>query len=255
VATGIAISEIISFCDGLLDSASFDDWSPNGLQVDAANETDLIVTGVSARLSLFEMAAEMEAGLVIVHHGVLHGAGGPIDRRQAARLYELLDNGISLAQYHLPLDAHHEIGNNVLLAEALGASVAGRCCAVRGREIGAIAEWQGDGLDVDDLTALMRDVCGQDPLVIDAGDHPIRTAAVVTGAASGEIGTAADLGLDALITGEPSESSVALAEEAGVHLICGGHHATETLGIEALGNSIADEFGIPHSFVNIPNPV
>lgn len=255
MATGIAIKEIISFCDGLLDSASFDDWSPNGLQLDAANETGVVVTGVSARLSLFEMAAEMEASLVIVHHGILHGAGGPIDRRQAARLYELLDNGISLAQYHLPLDAHEELGNNVLLAEALGASIAGRCCPVRGREIGVVAEWQGDGLDLDDLGALMRDVCGQDPLVIEAGDHPIRSAAVVTGAASGEIGTAADLGLDALITGEPSESSVALAEEAGVHLICGGHHATETLGIEALGNAVADEFGIPHHFVNIPNPV
>ncbi len=255
MATAIAIREIIDFCDGLLDSPAFDDWSPNGLQLDAANETNVIVTGVSARLSLFEMAAEMEAGLVIVHHGILHGAGGPIDRRQAARLYELLDNGISLAQYHLPLDAHPEIGNNALLTEALGATVGGRCCPVRGREIGVIAEWQGDGLELDDLGALMRDVCRQDPLIIEAGDHPIRSAAVVTGAASGEIGTAADLGLDALITGEPSESSVALAEEAGVHLICGGHHATETLGIEALGNAVADQFGIPHHFVNIPNPV
>jgi dinuclear metal center YbgI/SA1388 family protein len=255
MAADIAISEIINFCDGLLDSQSFDDWSPNGLQLDASNDTGLIVTGVSARLSLFEMAAEMEAGLVIVHHGILHGAGGPIDRRQAARLYELLDNGISLAQYHLPLDAHPEIGNNALLAEAIGATVTGRCCSVRGREIGVVGEWQGDGLHLDDLAALMRDACGQDPLIIDAGDHPIRSAAIVTGAASGEIGTAADLGLDALITGEPSESSVALAEEAGVHLICGGHHATETLGIEALGNAVADEFGITHHFVNVPNPV
>ncbi len=113
-------AEVIAFCDDLLDSASFDDWSPNGLQVFGTTRTEVVVTGVSARLELFERAAELGAGLVIAHHGILHGAGGPIDRLQGERLKGLLLPGIALAQDHLPLDAHPTIGNNALLAEGWG---------------------------------------------------------------------------------------------------------------------------------------
>jgi len=249
------ISEIIDFCDAYLDSHSFDDWSPNGLQLFASEETESVVTGVSARLALFEMAEELGSSLIITHHGILHGSGGPIDARQAARLKALLIPEISLAQYHLPLDAHPEIGNNAMLADLLGATVTGRCSEVRGREIGVACEFEGDGLELDDLLERIEEVCGQTPLALPGGPDVVRTVAIVSGAAAGEIGTVADLGLDALITGEASESAVALAEESGVHLICAGHHATETFGVEALGNLIADEFGIPHHFVNIPNPV
>ena len=146
-----ATAKIIRFCDDYLESEAFDDWSPNGLQLAAAETTSAVVTGVSARLSLFEMAAELEANLVVCHHGILHGAGGRIDRRQAARLKELLVNDISVAQYHLPLDAHPEIGNNALLAGELGATVTGTCAQVRGRDIGLTAEFEGDGVELDDL--------------------------------------------------------------------------------------------------------
>lgn len=249
------IKEIISFCDDLLDAGSFDDWSPNGIQVAGGDATSIVVTGVSARLELFARAAELGAGLVICHHGILHGAGGPIDRRQGARLKALLVPGIALAQYHLPLDAHPAIGNNALLAAGLGAEVTGHCCAVRGREIGVIADFGDDGIPVETLVGRIAGLCRREPLALLNGPAVIRRLAIVSGAAAGEVGTVADLGLDGLLTGEPSESSVPTAAEAGIHLICAGHHATETFGISALGDAIAERFGIEHRFIEIPNPV
>ena len=248
------INDVIAFCDELLDSESFDDWSPNGIQVAGTDSTSMVVTGVSARLELFERAAELGAGLVICHHGILHGAGGPIDRRQGARLKALLVPGIALAQYHLPLDAHPKIGNNALLAAGLGATVSGRCCPVRGREIGVIADF-ADGIAAEALVERVAALCRREPLALLDGPQVIKRIAIVSGAAAGEVGAVADLGLDALLTGEPNESSVPLASEAGIHLICAGHHATETFGIEALGSAIAGQFGIEHRFIEIPNPV
>ncbi|MEI6447045.1 MAG: Nif3-like dinuclear metal center hexameric protein [Actinomycetes bacterium] len=247
-------AEVIAFCDELLDSTSFDDWSPNGLQVFGASETGMVVTGVSARLELFERAAELGAGLVIAHHGILHGAGGPIDRLQGERLKALLLPGIALAQYHLPLDAHPTIGNNALLAEGLGATIAGRCCPVRGREIGVVAEFPG-GIPAAELVERVERLCANPPLALLEGPDMVRRIAIVSGAASGEVSTVAALGLDGLLTGAPSESSVPLAAEAGIHLICAGHHATETFGISRLGDAVAERFGIEHRFIDIPNPV
>lgn len=247
--------DIITWCNELLDAQTFDDWSANGLQVVGADDVDCIVTGVTARLELFEQAAAMGAGLVITHHGILHGAGGPIDRLQAARLKCLLVNGIALAQYHLPLDAHPSIGNNALLAEALGATNEGSCCPVKGRAIGTIAGFDGAGISAADLVERVERVCGQAPLALLNGPQEIRRIAIVSGAGAGEVGTVSGLGLDGLLTGEPTEHAVPLAQEAGIHLICAGHHATETFGIKRLGEMIAEEFGVEHHFINLINPV
>lgn len=251
----VEISEIISFCDELLDAPSFDDWSPNGLQVCAASQTASVVTGVSARLALFERAQELGASLVITHHGILHGTGGAIDTVQVERLRALINPGIALAQYHLPLDAHPEIGNNALLAGRLGLTVTGRCSPVRGREIGVIGEVGGDGIGLADLLTRVEETCGQPPLALPGGPDVVNRIAIVSGAAAGEVNSVAQLGVDALLTGEASEGATALAQESGVHLICAGHHATETFGIEALGDLIANKFDLPHHFVNIHNPV
>ena len=248
------IDEIINFCDTLLDAAAFDDWSPNGLQLPGRTETDTIVTGVTARLELFEAAADLGAGLVITHHGILHGAGGRIDRLQAARLKALLSNDLALAQYHLPLDAHPEIGNNALLAKGLGAEVTGRCCAVKGREIGVVAAFAG-GIEADELVARVEALCGRPPLALLNGSSPIKRLGIVSGAAASSVPAIAELGLDGLLTGEPSEHAVPLAAEAGIDLICAGHHATETFGIKRLGELIAERYGLTHQFVNIDNPV
>jgi len=248
------VEEIIAFCDELLDAGGYDDWSPNGLQVHGPAETGLVMTGVTARVALFERAAAAGAGLVIAHHGILHGAGGPIDRLQGARLKALLEPGIALAQYHLPLDGHPAIGNAALIAEGLGAQVVGGCCEVRGRDAGVIALFR-EGIGATELVGRIATLCGRDPLAVLAGPQTVRRAAIATGAAAGEIATAAALGLDALITGEPAEHAVPLAEEAGVHLICAGHHATETFGVRRLGELVAERFGIGHEFVDIANPV
>lgn len=250
-----SVREILGFCDELLDSHAFDDWSPNGLQVAGASETETVVTGVTARLSLFTEAARLGASLVVVHHGVLHDAGGPIDHLAAARLKALFTNGIALAQYHLPLDAHPEIGNNALLAGALGATNEGSCCAVRGKEIGVIAAFPDGGIRAPELVERVEAVCGQAPLALLHGPDEVRRIAIVSGAGAGEVPAVSALGLDGLLTGEPAEHAVPLAEEAGIHLICAGHHATETFGIRRLGEMIAERFAVEHHFVNIENPV
>ena len=250
-----AIKEILRFCDDLLDAASFEDWSPNGLQVAGPSQASVVVTGVTARLELFERAAELGASLVIVHHGVLHDAGGPIDHLAAARLKALLTNDIALAQYHLPLDAHPQIGNNALLAEALGATNEGSCCPVKDKEIGVIAGFPGDGVKATELVERVEAVCGQAPLALLYGPERIKRLAIVRGGGAGEVTTVSMLGLDGLLTGEPTEHAVPLAAEAGIHLICAGHHATETFGIKRLGELVGEKFPVEHHFINIENPV
>ncbi len=247
--------EIIAFCDELLEIREFDDYGPNGLQVPGEPEVATVLSGVSAHLELLERAREHAAELVLVHHGLFwdfHPRA--LSEQMAARLRTCLEAGISVAAYHLPLDAHLEIGNNALLARALGFEPDGaRIGVARGRPVGVVA--RSEGVAAAELVANVHELLGREPLVFDAGPDQVRSLGVVSGAAASQIHEAVAIGLDAFLTGEPAEHAMADAREGGVHFIAAGHYATETLGIRRLGELVAERFGVEHRFVDIPNPV
>ena len=251
-----ARDEIVTWCDELLDAASFDDYGPNGLQVPGANEVDRIATGVSANLELLEAAVGSGAQLVLTHHGLLWGSElSALSVPMAARLRSLLCAGVSLAAYHLPLDAHPAIGNNALLRGELGLEADPRPFgAAKGRPIGAIGT-ASEPLSIDELSSRLARATGQDPLVFDTGPERIEAVGVVTGSGGFALHEAGRLGLDALVTGEPSEPVMGEAREYGIHFLAGGHYATERLGIRRLGELVAEQFGVHHVFVEVPNPV
>ncbi len=247
--------ELISFLDDLLDSKEWPDYGPNGLQVPGRREVELVVTGVSAHLELFERATAMGADLVLCHHGIFWGAGlGRVTEQMKARLDLLFRSDINLAAYHLPLDAHPEVGNNALICAGLGLERGDAFGEAKGRAIGWIGS-APDPLPLAELVRRARDLFGSDPLVFDAGARAIGRLGVVSGGGSSALGEAIALGLDAFLTGEPSEHVMADAREGGVHFIAGGHYASETFGVRRLGELLAEKFGLSHTFVDIPNPI
>jgi dinuclear metal center YbgI/SA1388 family protein len=244
------IGQLTHFLDELLTPEAFDDLGPNGLQVPGAEAVERVVTGVTAQRALFQRAIEADAQLVLVHHGLFwrfHPIG--LTPRLAERLRPLFKHDISLAGYHLPLDAHPEVGNNALLADALGASAHAPFTDV-GR--GAMF---AEPVAAADLFARVAAVCGREPLVFDAGPDQVRRIAIVSGGAASRLDAAIAEGYDAFLTGEPKENVMADAREAGIHFIAAGHYATETFGIRALGDWLERRFGIEHVWADIPNPV
>jgi dinuclear metal center YbgI/SA1388 family protein len=251
-----ARDEIIAFCDRLLDADSFDDYGPNGLQVPGAAEVSRIVTGVTASRELLVRASDAGAELAIAHHGLFFGdAPRALSEQMAERLRVALCENLSVAAYHLPLDAHREIGNNALLALRLGLELDERPFAeFKGKPIGVVGR-SPDEIPATELVARVADAVGRDPLVFDAGPERVSTVGIVTGGGSRAIGEAAALGLHAFITGEPSEHVMGDAREAGIHFLAAGHYATETLGVRRLGELVAERFAVEHEFIDIPNPI
>ena len=187
---------------------------------------------------------------MLVHHGLfwrnepLH-----VDRRLKGRLEALFASNLSLAAYHLALDAHPELGNNVLLAELLGARRAGEFA-----EIGADARLP-EPVTIDELTARLERATGRAPLVFAEGPQRIERVAVITGGGGTRLIEAAHQGYDALVTGEPEEPALQTARELGIHFVAGGHYATETFGVKALAERLADEFSLAWEFLDVVNPV
>ena len=247
--------EILEFLDDLLDPGAFDDYGPNGLQVPGTDEVTRVATGVSAHRELFERAAGARAQLVICHHGLFWSAGPPqITPALKARLEVLFGADMGLAAYHLPLDAHPEVGNNALICDALGLERGEQFGTARGRPIGFVGRAPG-GLPFSELRDRCRRVFGQDPFVWEFGPDTVETVGVVSGGAASNLPEAAGAGLDAFLTGEPSEPTMADAREGGLHFIAAGHYATETFGVRRLGELLAGRFGVEHEFIEVPNPL
>jgi dinuclear metal center YbgI/SA1388 family protein len=247
--------EIIAFCDQLLEIELFDDYGPNGLQVPGRADVATVVSGVTANREFLVRAVEEGAELAIVHHGLFFGAAPrALSEPMAERLRIVLEARLSVAAYHLPLDAHREIGNNALLCRLLGLELDERPFAeVRGRAIGVVG--RSEGIEATELFGRVAAVLEREPLVFDAGPDLVRAVGIVTGAGAGAIEEAASLGLDALLTGEPAEHAMGDAREAGLHFIAAGHYATERFGVRRLGELISERFGVEHSFIDVPNPV
>lgn len=249
--TGVHRDELARHMAMTLDINRFRDYCPNGLQVEGREEIRTVVTGVTASMALLEAAVEAGADMVLVHHGYFWRGEDPrvIGPRQR-RLKLLLTHGINLFAYHLPLDAHPELGNNAQLAKRLQFSPDGRFGE---QDLG----WLGStpARTVAELAASVERTLGRTPIVIGDPAQSVQRIAWCTGAAQGSLNAAIAAGATAYLSGEISEQTVHLAREAGVAYLGCGHHATERYGVEALGEHLAREFGIRHRFIDIPNPV
>jgi dinuclear metal center YbgI/SA1388 family protein len=251
-----ALGEILADLDALLEPDAYADYAPNGLQVPGRGEVQTVATGVTAHVELFEMAREENADLVLVHHGIFWDADPrAISPALARRLRLLFESDMSLAAYHLPLDGHHEVGNNALIAQGLGCASHEPFGGDGDRAFGRVAHFDGEGVAIDDLIDRVRTLTARGPLVFSDGPARVRSLGIVSGGAAGNLGDAIDLGLDAFLTGEPAERVMAQAREAGIHFIAAGHYATETFGVRALGDRLAERFGVRHVFLDVPNPV
>jgi dinuclear metal center YbgI/SA1388 family protein len=248
---------IIEFLDELLDSRAFEDYGPNGLQVPGASQVTKVVTAVSAHQELFERAAAAGAQMLLCHHGIFWGSGpGPIDERMKRRLKTLFDADLSLAAYHLPLDAHAEVGNNALICRALGFDPIEPFAVTHGRAIGWIGRTGGDGVPIGELLERCSATFERDDVLhFDGGPDTVRTIGVVSGGGDGFFGEAIAAGVDAFVSGEPSEPAMADARESGTHFLAAGHWASETFGVRRLGELLEERFGVEHQFVRVPNPV
>ncbi|MGZ8782761.1 MAG: Nif3-like dinuclear metal center hexameric protein [Gaiellaceae bacterium] len=242
--------EIIRLANELLEIERFPEYGTPGLQVVGADEVTRIACGVSSSRELFERAAAAGAQLLIVHHGMFwRNEPVWIDRRQRGRLEALFAGEVSLAAYHLALDAHPELGNNALLAAALGVEVE-RPFAEVGQG-GRLREPIG----IEDFADRVGQTVGREPLVFPHGPDRVERVAICSGAAGRYLIDAAHAGYDVLLTGEPEEPSLQTARELGIHFVAAGHDATERLGVQALSRRLAERFELEWEFIEIENPV
>jgi len=250
------LNEMLEELDQQLDPGSFADYCPNGLQVQGGAEVTVVATGVSASLELFERSIEAGAQLILVHHGLFwKGDDQRVVGTLRDRLKLLLGADVSLAAYHLPLDAHPTLGNNARIAAGLRLEDSQPFGRAGGREVGVRARVRGEGIEAGELVARVGELMAREPLAFLEGPPLIRTVGIVSGGGGGNVHEAIAAGLDAFITGEPEEWAAAIARESKIHFIAAGHHATETFGVSAVGEHLANRFGITHTEIAIRNPV
>lgn len=247
----VARDALVAWLDALLDVGAWRDKSMNGLQVEGADRVTKVATAVDGALATFAMAEEAGAEFLIVHHGLFWGAVEPVRGPLRDRLAALLDAGISLYAAHLPLDAHPELGNNAVLADLLDLEEREPFGTWDGTPIGVMGRL-ADPAGREDLAGRLEALLGARPDVLPFGSDRIERIAVVSGAAASLVGEAATKGLDALVTGESSHTAWHAAREHGVNLVFAGHYATETVGVRALGDRIADTFGVEAVFLDAP---
>ncbi len=242
--------ELVAYCDELLGISAFKDYCPNGLQVEGKCTIKKIISGVTASQALIDAAIESQADLLLVHHGFFwKGENMVLTGIKKKRLRSILTHDMNLLAYHLPLDAHKKLGNNILLAQKLGISVEGFFAdyeiAVRGK----IKNQTGN-----DFKQLLSKTLHREPLHIEA-ERTISRVALCTGAAQSYIEEAIEQGVDAFISGEVSENTWHIAKENKLHYFAAGHHATERYGVKALAEHLANHFGLEHEFIDIFNPI
>ena len=251
----VELKALVAAAENLMQSSAYRDYCPNGLQVEGRAQVGKVVSGVTASQKLIDAAIERQADVLLVHHGYFWKGEDPcLVGMKGRRLASLLKNEISLLAYHLPLDGHPELGNNVQLARVLGIDVAGQLYPGQSGMVGNIGRLAAE-CDFDELGNRLEQRLGRRPQAIRGGSHAINTVAWCTGGAQDYIEQAAAMGVDAFISGEISERTVHLAEEVGVHYFAAGHHATERYGVQALGESLAQQFGLSHEYIEIDNPV
>lgn len=250
----IATKQLVAALDEYLDSKQIADYCPNGLQVEGRAQISRIVSGVTASQALIDAAIEQQADAILVHHGYFWKGENPcISGMKQRRIKSLLDHEINLIAYHLPLDMHPQVGNNAQLAQLLGLTITGPLENDKPRSVGLLGRLE-QPLSSSEFAALISQRLQREPLVI-GNKEQITTVGWCSGAAQGYIEYAIAAGADAFITGEISEHSTHSALENDICYFAAGHHATERYGVKALGEWLAQKFGIEHQFIDCPNPV
>ncbi len=243
--------DFLSALNTLLKPELFKDYAPNGLQVEGRSEIRRIVTAVTATQAVIDRAVELKADALLVHHGWFwKGEAAPIVKTKYRRLKTLMDGDINLVAYHLPLDAHTSLGNNALLACVLGATEASPATPESFLWFGNVSEQTAH-----DFAATIGKQLNRTPLLLGNGDVTLRRIAWCSGAAQDFFEEAIAAGADAYISGEASERTTHLARESGVPFLVCGHHATERLGVQALGQWIENKLGLESIFIDDDNPI
>jgi len=249
----VKLQELLGYTNGLLNIDRFKDYCPNGLQVEGREDVIKIVSGVTASQQLIEAAIDEQADVLLVHHGYFwRGEDQSITGIKRKRIQALLADNVSLIAYHLPLDAHADLGNNACLAKML--------------ELEFTNTLQGDAelvmqghlstpLTATEFAGRMAQVFKREPLHIAGHQRKIKNVAWCSGGAQSYFEHAIAAGVDAYITGEVSEQNYHLAKEYGVDFFAAGHHATERYGVRALGEHLSSHFGLSHKFIDSDNPV
>jgi dinuclear metal center YbgI/SA1388 family protein len=249
------MNDIVDFCADFLDIARFRDAAVNGLQVEGGPEVHRLATTVSVSREVISDALAWKADALLVHHGLLWGQRlGPIIGPLRTRLRLLLANDLNLLAYHLPLDAHPEVGNNAQLARALGLSVAEPFAEIDGQFIGAIAT-STEPVPLLDLIGQVIEITDREPIVLEGGPRDVQRVAILSGSGSFAVDQAASADCQVLLTGDARESTMAMAREIGVTIIAAGHEATERMGVQALGNLLSQRYCLEERFLNDPNPI
>lgn len=249
----VNLAELVAYTDDLLETDRFQDYCPNGLQVEGKPVVSKLVSGVTASRALIEAAIEEQADVLLVHHGFFwRGENACIVGMKRHRIQALLEAGLSLLAYHLPLDAHPLYGNNAQLAQRLGLVIEGSFGDAH-TPLGLYGPL-ATPMSGQDFAGHIDKVLQRTPLHIPGEASVLRSIAWCTGAAQGYIEQAQALGVDAYLSGEISEQTVHVARETGIHYFAAGHHATERYGVHALGEHLAQHFGLTHTFIDIANP-
>jgi dinuclear metal center YbgI/SA1388 family protein len=250
----VALSTLVEEADRYLGSDRIQDYCPNGLQVEGRLQVSRIVSGVTASQALLDAAVEANADLVLVHHGYFWKGESPcITGMKKRRLKTLLKHDISLLAYHLPLDLHADVGNNVQLAQQLEITIEGPLDPDNPRIVGLVGSLS-EAMTPRDFAHRVQTALGREPLLIE-GEGMVRRVGWCTGGGQGYIDQAVLAGVDLYLSGEASEQTFHSAKENGISFIAAGHHATERYGVQALGDYLARRFALEHLFIDCANPI
>ncbi len=251
----VDLHELVRYCDQLLDTSRFRDAATNGLQVEGRPTVRRLAVAVSANRATIERAIAWDADVLLVHHGLFWGDGlRSVSGIARERLRPLLVHEVSLVAYHLPLDAHAELGNNAQLAFALGLEPVEPFAQVAGQPIGWVAQ-AAEPRTFEDIVRTVAHHTERQPIVLPGGPPVVRRVAILSGSGASALEEAASLGCEVLLTGEARETTMALARELGISVIVGGHEATERLGVQALARHLSATFGLEVAYLHDPNPI
>ena len=245
----VSREELDNYCNNFLNVKNFKDYGPNGLQIEGSETINKIVSGVSANLDLIERAIEEKADAIFVHHGIFwDNESNVITGAKQKKIALLINNNINLFGYHLPLDDHPEVGNNIELGRILGIK--------KMKPVEDSYLWQGElKTDLKSFSSLIERELGRAPQLFGEMKKSINKIAWCTGGAQGFIDEAIKLKVDLFLSGEVSERTPAAAKENDITYISAGHHATERYGVQSLCRHLSSKFNLKHNFLEVGNSV